>query len=769
MEEKDQLEINVYEQITKDVDTVLRGYEENLELEKRMMSGDGRKRRLGMDDVREEDGSMQSGDETENVEENDRVDDEDSRKATTNTQKQQMNGNVTVETDSDTLGKQENQDFVTKKTETTQQNTTSSQNDKPQQEKSQSENPKQPSTNQTDTSKKPSPPPLNITINPSNFSLGGKFIPKNDPFPIKPLNETEEVELRNYLTNWEDVIKRIFELNTLLSSDIVHYQKTIDEFKFGFASLLLLFTVTILAFRVFAFIFDNKQNYKRLPTSAKTESRDSEQNNISHGRLYVANNPQMIFFGIMTFIAVVFIKFFPFISGIGSLCVLVFMIFTAVLKVLREGKGLEKNVNEKRVVISFVSFVVGCAYVFGIVDDQNALWFSLMTLLFMVILRTISEQKKEFFTVQNIIMVLVCAAIIRLHITYKRMIDTEFEHLPKLLQMIINSDLMTYGGLTGVTFISYGMIRVMMRFGAVTRPFMVKLFLMKNTVTFIWLILYWFQKQGYMTDYIPTALISAEIIYISSFAIFIIQLLGLFNPKITCIVDPEQEKEYPLKRIKECLFFILFNIVHVFILIGGPSTGIQYVLMYLQIFTFFEICSGWRVYNSLVSSLFTILTALQYFLATGHGYDVSSLQAHQAQFGLEFFDKAFAAFFIYLNAYAPVIFWIFWSLQMVIKEQSSDEKLAKIILDISKDEENTQKDIIVLKKKLSLNLVHEFALRCMFFLYSAYLISIFATHQSIVAQSDTKEYTTNKFFFESIFVGVCSATCVTFIFFLSFA
>lgn len=108
-----------------------------------------------------------------------------------------------------------------------------------------------------------------------------------------------------------------------------------------------------------------------------------------------------------------------------------------------------------------------------------------MTLLFMVILRTISEQKRDFFNVQNIVMVFVCAAIIRMHITYKRMIDTEFDHLPTLLQTLINSDLVTYGGLTGVTFISYGMIRVMRRFGPVTRPFMVKLFLMKNTVTFI--------------------------------------------------------------------------------------------------------------------------------------------------------------------------------------------------------------------------------------------------------------------------------------------
>jgi len=334
---------------------------------------------------------------------------------------------------------------------------------------------------------------------------------------------------------------------------------------------------------------------------------------------------------------------------------------------------------------------------------------------------------------------------------------------------LITSDLVTYIGLIGVTLISYGMVTIMRRFGATTRPILVKLFMLKNTVSFVCCALYWFDKQGYMTQYVPSAIISAEIIYISTFCIFVIQVIGLFNPQITCVVDADQEKDFPLKRIKESLFFILFNITHLFILIGGPTAGIQYVLMYMQIFTFFEICSGCRVYNSLVSSLFTILTALQYFLATGHGYDVSSLQAHQALFGLEFFDKTFAAFFIYLNAYSPVIFCMFWSFLMVIKEQNSDEKLAKIILDISKDEENTTKDIIVLKKKLSLNLVHEFALRCMFFLYAAYLMSQLATYKHLVTLSDQKEYSTNKFFFETIFVGVCSMTSVVFIFFLSFA
>lgn len=194
--------------------------------------------------------------------------------------------------------------------------------------------------------------------------------------------------------------------------------------------------------------------------------------------------------------------------------------------------------------------------------------------------------------------------------------------------------------------------------------------------------------------------------------------------------------------------------MHVFLLIGGPSAGVQYILMYMQIFTFFEICSGCRIYNSLVTSLFTILTSVQYFIATGHGYEVSTLQTHQALFGFEFFDKNMAAFLIYLNAYAPVIFCVFWSFLMVIKEQDNDEKLANIILDISKDEENTTKDIIVLRKKLALNMIHEFALRCMFFLYAAYLTTLLATSKVLIAQSSQKEYLTNRFYFETIFVGV---------------
>ena len=105
---------------------------------------------------------------------------------------------------------------------------------------------------------------------------------------------------------------------------------------------------------------------------------------------------------------------------------------------------------------------------------------------------------------------------------------------------------------------------------------------------------------------------------------------------------------------------------------------------------------------------------------------------------------------------------------MVIKEQDSDPKLANIILEITKDEDNKPKDIIVMKKKLALTMVHEFALRCMFFLYAAYCVSLFK--ESYFYQKKIhNEYSTNVFYFETIFVAVAGLTSQVFIFFLSFA
>jgi hypothetical protein len=95
---------------------------------------------------------------------------------------------------------------------------------------------------------------------------------------------------------------------------IKHNQQSINWFNFEVATALLLLTVLILGFRVIAFIFDNQQNYKRLPTSAKTESIEGEQRVRTHRNLYVASNPQLVIFVVVTLFALAFIMLFPFIA-----------------------------------------------------------------------------------------------------------------------------------------------------------------------------------------------------------------------------------------------------------------------------------------------------------------------------------------------------------------------------------------------------------------------------------------------------------------------
>lgn len=80
-------------------------------------------------------------------------------------------------------------------------------------------------------------------------------------------------------------------------------------------------------------------------------------------------------------------------------------------------------------------------------------------------------------------------------------------------------------------------------------------------------------------------------IYWSTLFVFVVQVIGLFIPKITHEINQSEEKEFPVRRIKEVMFFMLFNIFHVLILIGGKDVPIQYVFMFVQIFTFFHLAA----------------------------------------------------------------------------------------------------------------------------------------------------------------------------------
>jgi hypothetical protein len=55
----------------------------------------------------------------------------------------------------------------------------------------------------------------------------------------------------------------------------------------------------------------------------------------------------------------------------------------------------------------------------------------------------------------------------------------------------------------------------------------------------------------------------------------------------------------------------------------------------------------------------------------------------EAYIGFKYLNFYIALIFSFLNAYAPVIFTVFWSLIMVVKEQGEDEKVRLMIMDIS--------------------------------------------------------------------------------------
>ena len=158
------------------------------------------------------------------------------------------------------------------------------------------------------------------------------------------------------------------------------------------------------------------------------------------------------------------------------------------------------------------------------------------------------------------------------------------------------------------------------------------------------------------------------LIYISSAVVFGVQVVGLFIPRLMNNIDPQVEKEHPLKRIKDNMFFILFNFLHVFLIIGGEDSAIQYVFIFLQTLAFYRLASKARLYNSILSSLFTICSCIQYFLSTGHRYSISSFSLPNSYLGLPFAAKYGALIFMFLNAFCPIIFTYWWSITMVVKE-----------------------------------------------------------------------------------------------------
>ena len=86
----------------------------------------------------------------------------------------------------------------------------------------------------------------------------------------------------------------------MVNASITHDQEEINTSYFEIATAVLFLTILILGFRVVAFIFDNQQNYKKLPLEAKQERIEEESRQVHHRNLYVASNLQLVIFALLS-------------------------------------------------------------------------------------------------------------------------------------------------------------------------------------------------------------------------------------------------------------------------------------------------------------------------------------------------------------------------------------------------------------------------------------------------------------------------------------
>ena len=186
-------------------------------------------------------------------------------------------------------------------------------------------------------------------------------------------NQDQKRQLRDYLQKCENAINKIYKYINYISASIKQNQEEVNTTYFEIATALLFLVILILGFRVVAFIFDNTQNYKKLPMEAKQERIEEESRQAHSRNLYVASNLQLVIFALLSLCSFAIVKMFPFVSCIVFSAIIFYMIFTAILKVFKEGKKLGDSVNSKRIIISFNSAIVGIGYALGYSKSQDIL------------------------------------------------------------------------------------------------------------------------------------------------------------------------------------------------------------------------------------------------------------------------------------------------------------------------------------------------------------------------------------------------------------
>ena len=182
------------------------------------------------------------------------------------------------------------------------------------------------------------------------------------------------------------------------------------------------FSVVILAFRVVSHTLEPKENYKKLPISAK--ERKGRPGMIKDLDAGVANKASLVSTFLVLIIGVIAVRLSLWLTGLIGVGVLCFTTAQMTPGFFSTLSNARKSITGKRLLIFIVSMMIGLGFVFSMNSKSythyvdRVIPFAQMSILFIVVKTNLNSNKEAFFRPMNILYVLGSACIIRGHVYF---------------------------------------------------------------------------------------------------------------------------------------------------------------------------------------------------------------------------------------------------------------------------------------------------------------------------------------------------------------
>ena len=137
-----------------------------------------------------------------------------------------------------------------------------------------------------------------------------------------------------------------------------------SRWRFELAHVVMALALSILGFRVLSHVCEKKENYKKLPISAKEESRAEEPAHVKKNReLFVASNSKLTLFILLFLTGVLVVEINVWLTAMVVIGSMAATLLTLITKSLCNVRSFRSALNLKRFIIFFVAVLIGGAFI----------------------------------------------------------------------------------------------------------------------------------------------------------------------------------------------------------------------------------------------------------------------------------------------------------------------------------------------------------------------------------------------------------------------